>query len=97
NKAFSGDTSAAGLNADYTQSQIGCGANDNAIDVTYSFSLSSPTRVRVSSEGSSFNTVLGLYDNLANPVGSSSVPNTNEVQASAYNVGTVDGHIFQLA
>jgi hypothetical protein len=93
---FSGDTSNAAIYADYSQAQIGCGVDSTANDVAYSFTLSTPTRVRISSEGSSFDTVLGLYDSLANPVGVATVPATNDAQPAAYNVGTLDGHIFQL-
>jgi hypothetical protein len=96
-KAFSGDTSTPSLGADYAASQVGCNAADAAKDVVYSFTLSSPTRVRLSTEGSSFDTVLGLYDNGSSPVGSAAVPSTNELMSSAYAAGTVDAHIFNLA
>jgi hypothetical protein len=95
-KVFSGDSSAATLHADYSQSQVGCGVDSTASDVAYTFTLSTPTRVRISTEGSSFDTVLGLYDSLASPVGTGSVASSAESQGSAYNVGTLDGRIVQL-
>ncbi len=95
-KAFSGDSSSAGLLADYSGTQIGCSAADASKDVVYSFSLSNPTRVRISSEGSSFDTVLALSDDGASPVGSQSVPSSNDLQGTAFDAGTLDGHIFSL-
>jgi hypothetical protein len=92
-RAFSGTTAA--LNADYAQSQVGCGVDSTARDATYSFTLSMPTRVRLSTEGSSFDTVLALYDNLANPVATAAVTG-NSLQANAYDTGTLDGRILKL-
>lgn len=92
-KAFSGNTST--LVANYEQGQVGCGADSAGKDAFYSFTLSSPTRVRVSTEGSSFDTVLALYDDLTNPISTGSASG-NDTQATSYNTGNLDGRILQI-
>ncbi|HKP64278.1 MAG TPA: EB domain-containing protein [Polyangiales bacterium] len=64
-KAFNGSTNTFSLAANqYTSGQLGCGYADSASDAVYQFSVSGTTnrRVRISSDGSSLNTVLSLTD-----------------------------------
>lgn len=93
-KAFSGNTGSMAV--DYSAAQIGCNADNGANDAVYSFNLTQPTKVRLSTEGSSYDTVIGLFDNSANPIGNTAVSPTNEIQSSAYNAGTLNGRIFKL-
>ena len=72
NKAFSGDTSS--LAADYSLAQVGCNANTSAKDAVYSFTLSNASRVRLSTEGSSFDTVLESVRQPGEPGGHSVGP-----------------------
>ncbi|MDD9942454.1 MAG: hypothetical protein OXU20_15555 [Myxococcales bacterium] len=71
--AVEGDSSSADINADFLGSEIGCGADDAAGDAVYSFELSTPTRVQISSEGSSIDTVVALVGNTCS-AGSSGGP-----------------------
>src|SRR4029079_5138356 len=66
-KAYSGNTGA--MVSDYSAAQIGCNADNDANDAVYSFSLTNATRVRLSTEDSGYDTVIGLFDDSANPVG----------------------------
>jgi hypothetical protein len=93
-KAYSGNT--AGMASNYSAAQVGCNADAGANDAVYGFSLSTPTRVRISTEGSAYDTVLGLFDSSANPIGQAMVAPSNEVQTSAYHAGTLNGRIFAL-
>ena len=97
NKGFSGDTSAAGITATYTAAQLGCSSPpaDAATDAVYSFTLSSATRVRLSTEDSSLKSVIALTNAGGSYVTPAVVPNTNELEASAYNIGALDGKAFQ--
>jgi hypothetical protein len=54
----------ANMVADYTAAQVGCGANTNARDAVYKFTVASPTRVRIDTSGSAFDTVASLHQNL---------------------------------
>lgn len=86
-----GDTSAATIGADYTELQVGCTAHTQSPDAVYRFSLSEPTRIRVSSAGSAFDTVLALTDGDFGSPTDVSVAATNETQASAYDAGFLIG------
>ncbi|MDD9971945.1 MAG: C-type lectin domain-containing protein, partial [Myxococcales bacterium] len=57
-----GATDAVGIDADYDESLTQCGPHPNAADAVYSFQLDSPRRVRIDTEGSSFDTVISLHD-----------------------------------
>jgi hypothetical protein len=95
NQGFSGSTSAVNIQATYNANQLNCASPpaDASPDAVYSFTLSSPTRVRVSSEESTLPTVLALVDNgtfvPATPVSG------NEAEATAYNVLGLDGKAYQ--
>jgi hypothetical protein len=93
-RGVSGSTTA--LLADYSAAQVGCGAVDAGKDAAFNFSLSTAKRVRISSEGSSFDTVLALYDGVDLPVPTTPVPATNERQASAFPIGNLDGQSYRL-
>jgi hypothetical protein len=93
NVGFRGDTSAAGITADYSASQLSCSSApaDTAPDAVYTFSLSSATKVRISTEDSPTKTVVALTDNGANYTTSGTSNNLNEAQASALDLGVLDG------
>ena len=55
---YSGDT--GGMGDDY--GAFGCGADKNARDAVFAFSLAAATDVRIQTEGSSFDTVIGVFD-----------------------------------
>jgi hypothetical protein len=93
-KAFNGST--ASLADDYSAEQVSCGAVDAGKDAAFNFTLSAPKRVRISSEGSSFDTVLALFDGIDSPMPTLAVPATNERQASAFDIGTLDGQGYRL-
>jgi len=58
-----GDTSS--LAADYTAAAVGCGATDAARDAVVDFTLSSAATVEIDTQGSAFDTVIGLFDDVA--------------------------------
>lgn len=103
--AVSGDTSAGLMSAVYAADEVGCGADDAASDAAYAFSLSGNTRVRISTEGSSTDTVLALISDACagNPAGcnygttgSGTVPGSAETAGTAYDIGALDGAAFTL-
>jgi hypothetical protein len=95
NLGFSGTTSAANIFANYTATQLSCASPpaDASPDAVYSFTLSSPTRVRVSSEESTLPTVLALVDN--GTFVSPTAVTGNEAEVNAYNVAGLDGNAYQ--
>lgn len=86
-----GDTSVATIAADYSELQIGCTAHTESPDAVYRFSLSSPTRVRLSTAGTGFDTVLALADGDFGSPTDVSVAATNETQVTAYDAGQLVG------
>ena len=99
NKGFSGDTSAAGITANYKANQIGCtgaaAAADASPDVVYKFSLNQPTRVRVSSEDSTLNGVLALTSDNGVYINTSAAGSAHETAATALHAGALDGRAFR--
>lgn len=95
NYGFSGDTSS--LTADYTAAQLGCSSPpaNSAKDAVYSFSLASPTRVRLSTEDSTIKTVIALTNDGGNFPTSTASNNLNEIDTSAIDLGTIDGQAKQ--
>jgi hypothetical protein len=93
-KVYSGSTNAAGIVADYSEAVVGCSADTASPDAVYSFSLTQPTRVRIDTEDSSYDTVLSLFKGslgsvtkpAATPIGT-----LGESEPAAYNAGTIDG------
>jgi hypothetical protein len=86
-----GNSAATTIAADYTALQVGCTADTDSPDAVYRFSLSKATRVRLSTVGSSFDTVLALTDgDFGSPL-DVGVSSANEAQASAYDAGNVVG------
>ncbi|MDH5672854.1 MAG: hypothetical protein OEZ06_11940 [Myxococcales bacterium] len=91
-----GDTSAATLSASFSETEIGCSAHDLAADAVYRFELSQPTRVRLDTQGSSFDTVIGLADGQLGGQTAIGGISGNELQASAYDVGEALGAWYLL-
>ena len=96
--AVSGSTASAGLNADYSAGDLGCTSSDLATDVTYRFSLSQPTRVQLSTEGSTVDTTVALLSDQCSSgscalVGGfqATLPRSAENFGSAYDVGDLAG------
>jgi len=71
--ARSGSTT--GRIANYQGAEVGCGADTTSPDVAYKFTLAQPTRVRISTEGSSFDTVIALVGDTCG--GASTTPPVN--------------------
>jgi hypothetical protein len=94
---FSGDSSAAGITPSFTGAQLGCttAPADTATDSVYSFTLTSPTRVRVSTEDTSFANVIALVDNNGDFITTIASANTNELDSSATDVGALDNKVVQ--
>lgn len=93
-KVFSGSTNAAGIVADYSEAVVGCSADTASPDATYSFTLTQPTRVRIDTEDSSFDTVLSLFKGSIASVtkpAATSIGTQGESEPAAYNAGTIDG------
>jgi hypothetical protein len=76
--------STSGMVANYTNAQVGCNSSSSARDAVYKFSVTSPTRVRIDTAGSSFDTVASLHQNL--PVQRTVAVSANDAVASAYAV-----------
>jgi hypothetical protein len=97
NLGFAGNTSAAGITANYTNTQLACAAApaDASPEAVYSFVLSSSTKVRLSAEDAALNTVLMLTDNGGKYLAPTAITNTNENEATAYNIGALDGQAYQ--
>jgi hypothetical protein len=92
NNWFVGTGSTASMNADYQGSAIGCSAASAGKDAVYAFSLSQPTSVSIDTVGSSFDTVLSLHSGAFSVAPSATaISNTNDTQASAYSVGSLNG------
>jgi len=92
---LSGDTTS--MDADFTEAYLGCNANDAARDAVFRFSLADTTDVEISSEGTSdFDTVLALVDAPAGVIETHTSDNTNEDTATAQDLGTLDGKIFEV-
>ncbi|HTU62468.1 MAG TPA: hypothetical protein VMF89_28605, partial [Polyangiales bacterium] len=72
--------------ADFTNAQVGCNSSSSSRDAVYKFSVTSPTRVRIDTAGSSFDTVASLHANLPIPSSVTLDPITNEAVASAYTI-----------
>lgn len=92
-KVLRGDTGSSGINADFSNSMIGCGADSGAKDAVYAFSLTQATRVRVDTEDSAFDTVLSLHSGSGTPLSRPSpvsIGTGGEEIGSAYNAGTID-------
>ncbi len=83
-QAFSGDTSAPGITASMTAATVGCGSVDGSNDAVYRFRMASDRRVRIDTEGSSFDTVIALHSNT--PAGLTARTSTN----SNDNAGSVE-------
>jgi len=98
-KGWSGNTSAATLTTHYTAAQLACPSAatpaDAAPDAVYGFSLSQATRVRISTEGSSFPTVIALVDGTGvYPTATAISPNNNEAQTSAKDIGEINDKAY---
>lgn len=68
--------STLGKVANYLGAEVGCGADNASPDVAYKFSLAQPTRVRISTEGSSFDTVMALVGDSCGGAASTPPPPT---------------------
>jgi hypothetical protein len=93
---FTGNTS--GMIANYTGTQIGCGAADGARDAVYKFTLAASKTVQIDTAGSGFDTVLGLYKNAVTgdtPVTLAS--NINETAATALSLGTINAKRYVVS
>lgn len=96
--------SSSGAYGDYSAAELGCGGSDAAADVVYGFSLSRPTRVQVSTEGSTVDTRLAL---LAAECSSSPCDLLGEAQAEvptgaedlgrAFDIGRITGRRVRLS
>jgi hypothetical protein len=85
----SGSTTAA-MVADYTNTQTGsCSAASASAspDAVYRFQLDTPTRVRLDTVGSGFDTVLSLHDSLPDAVVTNIGTGTGDTVASPYAIG----------
>jgi hypothetical protein len=60
--SFTGNTNAAGMNADYDSATVSCSADDLAKDAVFKFSLTSETELTIDTANSSFDTVISLFD-----------------------------------
>jgi uncharacterized repeat protein (TIGR01451 family) len=87
--ARSGTTS--GRTANYQGAEVGCGADNTSPDVVHKFTLAQPTRVRISAEGSSFDTVLALVGDTCGGA-ASTPPASTDTGGSAAVSGAV--HTF---
>jgi hypothetical protein len=87
--AYSGSTT--GRTANYQGAELGCGADTTSPDVAYRFTLSQPTRVRVSTEGSAYDTVIGLVGDTCGGT-PSTPPTTTDTSGSTATTGTA--HTF---
>lgn len=88
-----GDTSA--LQADYQGSIAGCNARSGGKDAVFKFTLSQPTKVEVSTEGSSFDTVLSLYNGAIPHATKTTIEPDNDTFATASNAGEIYGGYFK--
>jgi hypothetical protein len=86
-----GSTAGAAIHADYQEAQVGCSGDDAANDAVYRFSLDAATRMRFETTGSAFDTVLTLSSGEFGSQTSASVPATNDLQASAHDMGDLIG------
>ncbi len=85
------DPSTAAMAADYYGTDIGCGAHTGGPEAVYQFSLSTTTTLSIDTEDSSFDTVISLHDGpipLITPV---AIDDTNDTEATAYDLGVLDG------
>ena len=106
-KAYSGTTDSAGnIVANYTNAQMGSGSGnascvvaDDAPDAVYSFTVSnSPTtKVRISAEESTLDTVLALTDNVAGATTmTTQIPHSSKNLTNLTPSGaTLDGKLFK--
>jgi hypothetical protein len=79
-------TSTNNMLADFSGAQIGCGANNNAPDSVFKFTLTKPTKVRVDTIGSAFDTVVSLHQNLPVQRTTAVAAKSNEAVDTAYAV-----------
>lgn len=97
NRFFAYNATTVGQVANYSAAQMGCSSATGA-DAAYTFSVSTRTKMRFSTEGSgTYDTVMSLYKGVLG--GTTTVPitaNTNEDYATAFNIGTLDGKILKL-
>ena len=75
--------STAGRTANYQGAEVGCGADNTSPDVVHKFTLAQPTRVRVSAEGSSFDTVIALVGDTCGGAASTPPPATDTSGSNA--------------
>jgi hypothetical protein len=99
-KAFSGNTntSPVTITPDYTAAQLGCSPADNSPDAVYQFTVggAATTRVRVSAEDSTLDTVLALLDNSGSAFPTTYTNYGNDTVMSAQDLGPLDGKTFKV-
>lgn len=92
--AYSGNTTS--MAADYTGPKIGCSANDSAPDAAFKFRLNAAKQIQIDTEGSSYDTVIGLFSGSigGNPPSRPSAVNiysfTADQKSNAYDAGSID-------
>ncbi|MDD9938085.1 MAG: hypothetical protein OXT09_31030, partial [Myxococcales bacterium] len=91
-RIFLVNSSTSGMNGDLLGSDFTpCAAADASPDALIHFELTSPANVTINTEGTSWDTVLGLYDGLVDPSDSVTATNTNESTEAFQDLGTVNG------
>jgi hypothetical protein len=88
---FTGSTE--GLDVDYGGESMGCNTEDSPADIAFSFEVDVSTEVEISTEGSDFDTFLGLFpDTIVAPSKPPATPVVgNEEKLTAFPLGTLDG------
>lgn len=85
------------LTADYRDELIGCGAGTNSPDAVYAFSVSTTTKLRLDTAGSSYDTVLSVHDGPIDPIAKvSNAANANETDEVAFGLGTLNDRWIEL-
>lgn len=79
--AYSGSTT--GRTSNYLGAEVGCGADNTSPDVAYKFTLTQPTRVRLSTEGSAYDTVIALVGDTCGGSSSTPPPSTSTNSSTA--------------
>jgi Lectin C-type domain len=81
----------------FNDTLVGCNADPNARETVFKFNVATPRKVRIDTEGSSYDTVISLHDGLPPATITRNNVMGNGTDATAYDLGSLNSKVYTLS